>query len=289
MGIGVQDGRCPLGELSVNNASIVTAPPNQIAPTPNHAPKVSGSQKGPDRTPLYVYQLSVQSPADGPFTINDLQWLHQGKGNKAALVAAIPEHRFVDFVAGEEKRGMCEVKIRVQNKETDKTPMNKKAECIFGPPRNTSEKNRQAMPTSAKPLSQPGKTGRRCAHQNGTSCKMHCTYRFFAVRYGADPRNAVFIRFPTLSGETKAPCKSMKHHTIDGQCNHAGQKCQHHLKKPQKDVEKLILMLLKNDLKPAAIIAGVALLHVHLLSISHCLPKVVPEVWVDMQLFKMLL
>lgn len=255
----VQEGRCPLGELSVNNASIVTPAPSQIPPAQKTEAKVSGGQKGCTKTPLYVPKLAVQSPADGPFTVHDLQWLRQGKGIKAAFVSAIPENRFKDFLAGEEKRGMCEVKIGIKNQENASTPMNKKAACIFGAPRNGSEIQRQAMPTSAEPPSKPGKKGRRCAHQNGTSCKMHCTYRFFAVKYGSDPRNAVIIRFPAHDHETVAPsnCEAMKHHTADGRQSHTGQKCQHHLQKPQKDVEKLIIKLLRHDLKAAAIIAGV--------------------------------
>lgn len=270
-GLAAPVQRNVLGEICTNQENGCAPQTECVA---DQSPGVQNSKPREKRAssskmPVYVKKLEIQVPDAGHFTVNHLTWQHVESGHTESpysLVAAIPHNRLYDFLGGEEDRGKCFINLNNKNdkKRSKHILLKKESECIFGSVRSSEQKERQNMMASDEPkATKTGKKGRHNKLQDGTSCKMDCSYRFFAVRYDNAHRDKVILRFPATKQDTAATCRAMKHlyrspNGSEEATDHGQQLCQHHLHVHQDDIRDFIIEKIRQDTKPAAIISGMS-------------------------------
>lgn len=265
--------RHPLGEINPNvqlpaipavspdvqyTSSCLHEPHHPSTEAPRECTLNMKQSKRHHRVPEYVKhtELTLQTPAEGPFSVDDLNWVNVVVHEPhRALVAAIPPDRLDDFVEGEGSRGWCQVRAKSQG-TSDSLSVNKRCFCMFGAPDHAIQKQRQLLKGSAEPLpAKSGGKGRCAANHKGTSQKKGCQHRFGATLY-RDVPDKLFIRFPCQRDDTVQTCAAMKHSTNSGLDTHADESCERHLREYQADIEELAVQLLRTNTKPAAIITS---------------------------------
>ena len=208
----------------------------------------------PGRLPAFARELQQQEPGIGPFSTAALTWKRIKDGQHYALVAAVPEHRLEDFLAGEGKRASTQVHLRVFKTPTDGITLNQRGSCFYSAPDKAHQRARQQLLPSedAEPMLD-GKRARKGALQRGTSCKMNCAYHFFAKAYAKQP-GTIILKFPCGGGDTIGTCSSMQHRDTTGALAHDGMTL--HGLKYTDEMRDFVVGKLKAHIKPAIIRAG---------------------------------
>jgi hypothetical protein len=168
--------------------------------------------------PTWTTRQHVQTPKPGYFDVKSLTWKLEYDNGLYHKVAAIPEQRLANFVAGEEQRGETTLKIRGQYRQKPSLRLDDRYYCIYEGRRN---KQLQDRCNNAQAWASVVESGKCDSVALGDSFKCGCTYHFQVKGYKGAP-GVVYIRFTVGKTNAEHGVDPMQHQDSDGVLVHAG-------------------------------------------------------------------